>query len=194
MRIAFFVALLAALTACGTTNGSGNTTDSGKNSGPTSTSVSGTAGGQSFEVMDAVGLYNTTREYSGVFITDFTGSCTLLASGMTAPPSTQILEIELIANGIGMAPGPGTYAGTTKDVVILATYAASDANCKETVTEEATETSVTLATANATTVTGTFDVTFPNGDRLTGQFDAPVCNIDITNLGSNGGSCVGSDQ
>ena len=33
---------------------------------------------------------------------------------------------------------------------------------------------MTLATVNTTTVTGTFDVTFANGDHLTGQFDAPV--------------------
>jgi hypothetical protein len=187
MRIALFVTLLGALAACGPT--------SGKGSMPTFTSVSGSEGGQSFAVKDAVGLYDTTREYSGVIITDFSGSCTLLASGMTAPPSTQLLAIELIANGIGMAPGPGTYTlGTTQNVAIVVAYAASDANCNETVTEQATGASVTLDTVNTTTVTGTFDVTFANGDHLTGQFDAPVCNVDITNLGSNGGSCVGSDQ
>ena len=188
MRIALFVTLLGALAACGTTGG-------GKASGPTSTSVSGSAGGQSFAVKDAVGLYNTAEEYSGVFITDFSGSCTLLGSGMTVPPSTQLLAIELVANGIGMPPGPGTYTlGTTQNVEILVSYAASDANCNETVDEQATGASVTLDTVNTTTVTGTFDVTFPNGDHLTGQFDAPVCNIDLDNLGSNGGDCVGSDQ
>src|SRR5271165_2716985 len=47
-------------------------------------------------------------------------SCTLLGAGMTAPPSTQLLAIELIANGIGMAPGPGTYTlGTTQNVAII---------------------------------------------------------------------------
>jgi len=189
MRIAFFVSIVAVLTACGTTAGSG------KGPEPTSTSVGGTVGGQSFDVKDAVGFYNTTSQYSGLFITNFTGSCTLLAGGLTAPPSTQLLEIELIADGIATAPGSGTYTlGTTEDVLLIATYAASDANCNAAVTEEASAGSVTMDTANATTVTGTFDLTFPNGDHLTGQFDAPVCNIDITNLGSNGGSCGGSDQ
>jgi hypothetical protein len=81
MRIALFVTLLGALAACGPT--------SGKGSMPTFTSVSGSEGGQSFAVKDAVGLYDTTREYSGVIITDFSGSCTLLASGMCCglPPT-----------------------------------------------------------------------------------------------------------
>jgi hypothetical protein len=188
MRIALCFTVLGALAACGTTGG-------GTGAAPTSTSVSGSAGGQSFAVKDAVGLYNTTSEYSGVIITDFSGSCTLLGGGMTAPPSTQLLAIELIANGIGMAPGPGTYTlNKTQNVDIIASYLASDANCKETVNEQATAGSVTMDTVGSTTVSGTFDVTFANGDHLTGQFDAPVCNIDITNLGSNSGGCVGSEQ
>jgi hypothetical protein len=94
-----------------------------------------------------------------------------------------------------MAPGPGTYTlATTQDVDIIASYLSSDANCKLTVNERATAGSVTMDTADTTTVTGTFDLTFANGDHLTGQFDAPVCNVDITKLGSNGGGCVGRDQ
>jgi hypothetical protein len=187
MRVALVVTLFGALAACGTTGG--------KASGPTSTSVSGSAGGQSFVVRDTVGLYNTAREYSGAIITNFPASCTLLQSGMTAPPLTQLLAIELIANGLGMAPGPGTYTlGATQNVAIVVSYAASDVNCNETINEQATGGSVTLDTVSATAVTGTFDMTFASGDHLAGQFDAPVCNVDITNLGGNGGGCVGRDQ
>lgn len=60
MRIAFFFALLGTLAACGTTSGKDSSPPS---TSPTSTSVSGTAGGQTFEAKDAVGLYNATGEY-----------------------------------------------------------------------------------------------------------------------------------
>jgi hypothetical protein len=187
MRVTLFVALFGALAACGAAGG--------KSSGPTSTSVSGSAGGQSFVVRDAVGLYNTTREYSGVFVTNFPASCTLLQSGSTAPPQTQLLAIELIANGLGRAPGPGTYTlGTTQNVAFVISYVASDVNCNMTTNEQPTAASVILDSVDATAVTGTFDVTFANGDHLTGQFDGPVCNVDITNLGGKGGSCGGRDQ
>jgi hypothetical protein len=113
----------------------------------------------------------------------------------SARQHTQLLAIELTADGIGMAPGPGTYTiETTQDVFIEVSYLASDANCDKTIDEQANAGSVTLDTVGATTVTGTFDVTFVNGDRLTGQWDAPVCNFDVNNLGANGGACGGSDQ
>jgi hypothetical protein len=57
MRVALFFTVLGALAACGTTGGGNN------GSGPTSTSVSGSAGGQSFAVKDAVGLYNANRHH-----------------------------------------------------------------------------------------------------------------------------------
>jgi hypothetical protein len=186
MRVTFFIAFFEALALAGCGTGGG-----GKPSAPTSTSVSGDAGGQSFVVKDALGIYDTAREVSGAFITNFPESCTLLQSGMRAPPSTQLLAIELIANGLGMAPGPGTYTlGKTQNVAIVVSYVASDANCNETTNEQATAGSVTLDSVGAT-VTGTFDLAFANGDRLSGQFDTPVCNIDITNLGANAGACDG---
>jgi hypothetical protein len=41
--------------------------------------------------------------------------------------------------------------------------------------EEATSGSVTYTTANGSTVTGSFDVTFPTSGHVTGTFSAPSC-------------------
>ena len=50
-----------------------------------------------------------------------------------------------------------------------------DQSCNPTLHSTATQGSVTLTTASSVTVAGSFDVTFPTGDHVTGTFSGPVC-------------------
>jgi hypothetical protein len=190
------MAIAVAVAACSTS--SGNAAGGADSGSPTSTSVTGTAGGQSLGVKDTVGLYSagnaSTVPYVGAIVTNFAASCTLFQSGGKAPPSTQLLNIEVLSFG-STAPAPGTYAYGNADagVAILVQYVATDASCSKTIDESAMTGSVTLDSVSATEVAGTFDVTFPGGDRLTGQFAGPVCNVDLSALGQMGGGCLARD-
>ena len=71
---------------------------------------------------------------------------------------------------------PGQYAiGATTTTTAAAAFTAEDAKCKPTSDEQATHGTITLTQITTTTVAGTFDLTFANGDHLTGSFEAPVC-------------------
>jgi hypothetical protein len=45
---------------------------------------------------------------------------------------------------------------------------------------------VTLTTANATLVAGSFDATFPSGDHISGSFSAPACAPSTASRGDSG--------
>lgn len=72
---------------------------------------------------------------------------------------------------------PVTSTGGTR-----VTYQAQDANCTETVNEGASSGTVTYTTANSSVIAGSFDVTFPSGDHLTGTFSAPLCDANLNTI------------
>jgi hypothetical protein len=160
--------------------------------------VSGSVAGQVFSVRDTIGLYNagnaSLQPYSGVVLANSTGTCALFQSGLTSPPSTQLLVIQIYGTG-STVPGPGSYAyGATNGTELVIQYAASDADCNLTTSETATGGSVTLETVTAAAITGTFDVTFAGGDHVSGAFDGPVCDFVLSALVSNGSGCVAREQ
>ncbi len=188
-------ATLAALTACGT---SSSLTTAPPVSSPTSTSITGTVGGQSFAASETAGLYNATSTtfspYAGAIISNIPQSCALFQGGMTAPPSTQILAIEVFHLASKAVPGPGTYTyNSLNDIELVVQYLASDSTCAITTNESPMSGSVMLDTVSAGSVAGSFDLTFANADHLSGTFVGPVCNFDLSMFGQNGTGCMQRD-
>jgi hypothetical protein len=97
---------------------------------------------------------------------------------------------------LGRDLSPGTYPITPApppahpDVLVGAFFGDGDAECHE---HSATAKSGSIVVTSITpgTVSGTFDVSFPGGDRLTGSFEAPRCDRFATaRPGPDASTCV----
>jgi hypothetical protein len=90
------------------------------------------------------------------------------------PRSAQVLQLG--ASAVGSTVPLGQYViGATPTTTAAAGFTAQDATCNPTSDEQATSGTITMTQVSTTTVAGSFDVTFANGDHLTGTFSAPVC-------------------
>ena len=145
-----------------------------------------------------VGIYGTTVQstravaYAGVAITNRGNTCDLLQRHVD-PANTVALVIEVGRGGATAteagAISPGTYSvAGSSDVQVVVAYSASDAQCLARTSAQASMGTVTLTQADSGTVAGSFDVTFPSGDRIAGTFSAPVCNADISSPATTCGS------
>jgi hypothetical protein len=192
--LSLFATSIVWLAACG------NSTN-GAPTAPMSTSVSGSVQGHAVVAGQTLGIYGLHDSvsgvpYAGVFIANTSGAvawCPLLEAGGTAPPSSSALWIEVFNNANANPVPPGTYSmGASSDLNFFTSneFVASDSACNETVSEQATGT-MTLETVSPSTIAGTFDLMFPNGDHVTGQFSGPVCNFNLNDLGTDGGACGG---
>ena len=175
-----------ALAAC-----SGSVTSSGP-----SASVQGTAAGQTVTVNDDIGLVGTMsaggahQSYAGVLLTNKAGTCGIIQSN-TNPASVSALSLLVAISSAGTPPavGPGTYAindGTAQPpdangnvTVAGAAFVVNDASCVKVTDEKASAGTITISSVTSGMVTGHFDVTFPAGDHLTGDFSSPVCSVDL---------------
>jgi hypothetical protein len=64
--------------------------------------------------------------------------------------------------------------------IVNAQFEATDATCADKASSSVGASgTIQLDSVSPTMVTGTFDLTFGNGDHLTGQFAAPVCDFDL---------------
>jgi hypothetical protein len=139
--------------------------------------VNGLVFGRQFAARDSIGVFGTEAHgaAAGVIITDTVVSCAFVEQN-AGPGNTNGLL--LLVNSTS-APSPGTYKITypLRDDV-WADYVGS---CISTL-EDATGGTITLTTVDSNTVSGTFDVSFPKGDHLTGAFSAPVCAGALTAL------------
>ncbi len=164
----------------------------------TTTTVSGTYASHTVATNGTIGLYGSNTAagtYAGVIITNVSNVCSLFqsaanpsASGPDPGNSTQLTLNVLSSNSTPVAPG--TYSVSQPNangVFVNAAFAATDSTCAvEASSASASSGTVQIVTVSSTMVTGTFDVTFPSGDHLTGQFAAPVCNFDLNALEQNG--------
>jgi hypothetical protein len=189
MKRCFGLALAGAalLAAC-----SGSTSTLGGGGG--SAAVNGKAGGTAVDAVEAVGLVGTqmengtTASYAGVAITNIAGTCALLQRHGN-PKNAQALTMEVVGTGTSIAPGTYAVGGQTTPFASAA-FDAQDATCTSTTNEQATSGSVVLTAVSSASIDGSFDLTFPGGDHLTGSFTAPVCKYDLTS--TSGTSACGS--
>jgi hypothetical protein len=144
-----------------------------------SVSVSGTVDGMPLAVTEVVALLGSQPQGHVsnadvvVIVTNFANTCAILGHGGN-PPSAQVLE--LAASATGSTVPTGQYViGATPTTTAAAGFTAQDATCTPTSDEQATKGTITLTQVTDTTIAGSFDVTFANGDHLTGTFAAPVC-------------------
>ena len=150
--------------------------------------VHGNLGGAPFVVLDAVSNVVTADGFdfpdmsTDVTLTTYANDCSLQAS-QTGTPNGRLLILDLgITDGSGGSAAAsmtgvytvfsGTPAASSK--LVEAYFEADDAGCHKSSFEFASSGTVTLTSAT-TPVTGTFDITFPASEHITGSFAAPTC-------------------
>jgi hypothetical protein len=180
----------ALLIACGDgstgTTGSGGSGGSSTASGDTSTSAASGQGGQLPNVIDGTVDGKTTTVTDAVFLFDKRNGANWLVIDMegSAGACDRIKVNQLKQNNSVFALNitssdpvvPGTYAlgksGT--DTQVGGGFQPADPMCVA--MPHATKSgSLTLTLLTANQAAGTFDVTFDNGDHITGSFGADVC-------------------
>jgi hypothetical protein len=181
---------LVALMACGSSSGGG---------GSTSTTVTGTIGGSSIATTDTIGIQGKLNVSSGtvmgmvyeavIAITNQADACKVVTDAVNPPNGT---ALTLVVGSATAAVGPGTYPiGQLGSGAAGISYAAQNATCVATENDDAQSGSITISTATATTLAGTFEATFPSGDKVSGSFDAPVCNASLSALTMGGSKACG---
>ncbi len=85
----------------------------------------------------------------------------------------------------------GTYTITpTSGLTVGATFHTTDAQCKVGGTSHFGRSgTIVVSSITSATVQGTYDITFDNGARLTGSFDAPKCDTSTIDAGDAGKVC-----
>ncbi|MFO0594313.1 MAG: hypothetical protein U0228_03385 [Myxococcaceae bacterium] len=179
-RMMLMVAAIAALSGC-------------------SGSVSGTVGGNSLPVADAIFavLKDTAGKTTGAIIVlaDKPKICDSLKANREPKSSTSMFfSIARITATDSLAPDVGDYTvidtlPTAAGSFAFAGFSHTDTNCTNTLSGSASTgksglVKVTNFKGDSTgSANGTFDVTFGGGDKVTGSFNATFC--DISTLQSN---------
>jgi hypothetical protein len=186
--IVFSCAAALAVAACG------GATDPLSGGGGGSSTVTGTVGGAPLATTDVVGLTgiepNTSpaMAYVGVAITNVAGTCSVLQRHGD-PPNTSYLTMIVSERGSSVAPGKYPVNSATSGNV-QAQVGTSNASCQTTFNESAASGTIEFDSITGAMITGSFNLTFPNGDHLVGGFNAPVCNVNI--YANTGNSVCGS--
>lgn len=196
-RIAFVLSLSLILAACGGSDAvsyppTGSATSSGALRGDTlapTDAVSGTVTTTS---------NGTSSNISAVVITNETGVCGEALAG-TASKSKFILIFalaELSSSGSAApASGPGSFTVVTTSAgsatrIAAVSYQKTDDSCHTVAASIATGKSgtVTLNAVSSSQLSGSYDITFDSGDRVTGTFTAANCAAFAALAGSGGRS------
>jgi hypothetical protein len=182
------VGIAAVLGACGGTV-AGST-------GPAEMSVvvNGTISGQSVLAKSARTTVLTTMSQGQTVTSWVIGLSTdAQTCGCIADWSVQDVTLELGTFGTSVPTGEYSFgpavASNPQDAAASAHYYSADCTqspCSSGLVE-ATNGSITVSAIDAAAVTGTFDVSFPSGDRLTGTFTAPTC--PVTAATGEAGAC-----
>jgi hypothetical protein len=173
----------AVVAACGGADDGGG--DDGGGGGGTGTgTVSGTIGGRSITVANAISSnydYNigNTLHYGVVLLGEPASLCDLAASH-TAPGDAAVLGFTATVlstsggNYVGTLPTVGTYVvnGQSGNVVFGELNAAASCDVVGTMAQTGT---VTLTSASDGVYAGSFDIVFETGDHVTGTFDPAAC-------------------
>ena len=167
--------VLFAVAGCSgrTSSGGGSSSSAGGNV------VNGTIAGSAVPIKDSMAVYQNGPDvaYALVVMTDAPNICASTQHQHTPPGSTSF-SLGLV-EGLGITTlSPGMFqvsasAGEGNEAVVG--YEVQDSSCSMITGGDATSGTVTLTSISSTSLSGTFDVTFPSGDEVTGSFDAPVC-------------------
>jgi hypothetical protein len=153
-------------------------------------SVSGTFAGSAVAVSDTTAFTGTAGNsaYLGEVLASVANVCSLLQQ-RAAKANVSGLSLLIQNVGVDAAPAaiaPGAYSIThgapAKDtngnmLVVSASYNALDASCRPTygsTTSDASAGTINIDSVSPN-VSGSFDLTFPNGDHLSGSFASEVC-------------------
>lgn len=168
MRRSIVFVCLTALVGCG----SGN-------------SVTGTVQGNSLAAQDALSFQasesfgGVTEFLVGALIVNISSACSTATNDQATnktPPNLTGLSLA-VANTAAIAPG--TYNITSSSVpAASAGFTKTDATCNNTVNASATAGTITISAIDSSHAQGTFNLTF-GSDTLTGNFNAPNCNINL---------------
>lgn len=156
-------------------------------------SVNGTVSGHSLAVSDAVYAdINVAGGIVGViFLSDHAGMCDEIKANRQ-PKNLTYLAIALTNfdashKTLPLAEGEYTVSGAN-GMVALVNYNWTDSSCQTKLTAGQSNGKSGLIKlthfSDGTDAAGTFDVTIGSqNDHVTGSFDAPNCNADLSNLG-----------
>jgi hypothetical protein len=185
VRMIAGLGVIASAVACGS-SGSGSGSPSG------SASVTGAVGGRSLVAHDAVALVGTTTvqgqslQQVEVVVTTMSDTCGWLQH----PTSVGYANSAALVLGV-LAPAANTAVTATAYTVAPggptgAIFTSSNADCDASASMLALAQSgtINLTTVGGQSTTGNFDLTFPNGDHLSGSFTAPVCDAPLDAIGS----------
>ncbi len=147
--------------------------------------IVGTAGGRAFSARGAIDeVSGESASFATIVIpANFDLSCADLqqaARSGSARANLRFLIIWLFGTATSMVPGvyDATPSAPSNTGARSATafYRVLDATCSAT-DEYAASGNVAVTAVDSATISGHLDLTFPNGDTLTGTFSAPVCPV-----------------
>ncbi len=159
--------------------------------------VNGTTAGRQFMAEDAAGVVGTWMTQNGaveevdvLIAAGFSGICGRLQQPQSiGQASDAMLALVTFAASPGSSVTPGTYPVTTTGLT-GALYGPNPAHCSSAASEEAQSGTVTFTAIDGATISGGFDLSFQNGDHLTGTFSAPVCDAPLDALNKQGPQTV----
>lgn len=169
-RAASFL-VLTAVAACSSSSPSGSPVGQG------SATVNGSVDGQSVPVSDVIGLTGTSvtdagttaYAYDAVVISNQPGTCGRAPGDVwSGGPGYEVLVIDAVVTGASSV-APGTYSVGNTGVAQFNVFHADG-------TMQGTAGGGTITfTSVGPVLVGSFDLNLAGGQRLTGQFSAPVC-------------------
>ena len=182
---------LVALVACGGDNATTDASTQQHDAKPIDANagnvVTGTLGGSTFVALDAVGnaVMANGFDFDGmstmISMTTFANECSLQTSS-TGTPNGRLLIFDLATTDAAGHSAPIAAAGAytvfsgspvASSKLAEVYYEVDGADCLKTSSEFATSGTVTV-TAVTAPISGTFDLTFPDG-HVTGSFTAASC-------------------
>jgi hypothetical protein len=157
--------------------------DAAPDASPVVVTTTGTIGGSSFEPERAValGLMSGSGEILAVFMTNqarFTCSAVeQFASNTTIANLREIaLNLLLVGSAVGEHPlnADGGSVGSATGSVEAA-YVATGPDCQTSVSQNATDGSITITALGVTELSGSFHLVFGSAGTLDGTFAVPFC-------------------
>lgn len=218
-RAELFVLLIVGLAfSCDVKEPIGTDVPSVSDAGPTplvpATSVVGTLNGAALELTDSISV-NTYQQGAltgrTIVLTNKTGACQTESAGLIAKEQTRIFLFlfrnrsnSYSSGSVGLAPDAGKYSfenavsETGESRWVFAVIEKTDANCQNTLSSNSTllrsgYVNVTeISDGSGGIIKGNFDLTFGDQkDRLTGTFESPLCDVDLSKLTK---SCESSNR
>ena len=154
---------------------------------PGSAQTQGTVGGKAFSSNGALGLLRNPLQPGAtpqsvvtvVVPANFIATCAGVNQDCfqgTAHPNEVQLDITISSGTAPLARGAYALAPSLPAAgsAASASFSATDVQCTAT-TEEATGGGVTVTAVDGSSITGNYQLDFPGGDHIEGQFSAPYC-------------------